>query len=141
MTKQKYPEPTVGLFIFNSKGEILLIKTHKWWGKYAVPGGKIELGETMEQTARREALEETGLKVFNLKFIHNEEMIFDKLFFKKKHYIFIDFSCQTKSSKVKLNDEAEDYVWIAPEEAIKLRNIEPYARKTINIYLENLKRS
>ncbi len=140
MSSQQFPEPTIGLFMFNPKGEILLIKTHKWRGKYAVPGGHIELGETMEQAAKREAQEETGLEVFNLNFIHNDEMIFDKLFFKKKHFIFLDFSCQTKSSKVKLNDEAEDYLWIVPEEAVKLRDIEPYAKRSIKIYLQNLKR-
>ncbi len=140
MSSQQFPEPTIGLFMFSPKGEVLLIKTHKWRGKYAVPGGHIELGETMEQAAKREAREETGLEVFNLNFIHNDEMIFDKLFFKKKHFIFLDFSCQTKSSKVKLNDEAEDYLWIVPEEAVKLRDIEPYAKRSIKIYLQNLKR-
>jgi len=140
MPSQQFPEPTIGLFIFNPKGEILLIKTYKWWNKYAVPGGHIELGETMEQAAKREAIEETGLRIFDLKFIHNDEMIFDKLFFKKRHYIFIDFSCQTKSLRVKLNDESEEYLWIKPERAIKLHNLEPYARRTIKIYLQELKR-
>ena len=139
MSTQQFPEPTVGLFIFNPKGEILLIKTHKWLGKYAVPGGHIELGETAEQAAKREAKEETGLDIYDLKFICWAEMIYDKLFFKKKHYVFIDYICKTKSTKVKLNDEAEDYLWIDPCEAVKLKTIEPYAKKTILVIANNVK--
>lgn len=91
----------------------------------------------MEEAAKREAKEETGLTISNLKFIHNDEMIFDKIFYKKKHYVFIDFSCQTKSTKVKLNHEAEDYLWIDPKKAVKLRGLEPYAKRTINLVLRS----
>jgi len=45
---QKYPEPRVGALIFNSKGEIFLMKSHKWNNKYCIPGGHVELGEIME---------------------------------------------------------------------------------------------
>lgn len=134
METQIYPEPTTGAFIFNPKGEILLIRTHKWHGKYAVPGGHIELGETMKQALKREVKEETGLDIFDIQPIYVAEMIYDQLFFKKRHYIFLDYFCRTKSIQVKLNDEAEDYLWIAPEKAIKLSTIEPYAKKTIRVY-------
>lgn len=136
MAAQKFPEPTVGLFIFNPRGEILLIKTHKWRNKLAVPGGHIELGETLEGTAKREAKEETGLTIYGLSFIHHDQMVYDKIFFKKKHYIFLDFSAKTKSTRVKLNDEAEDYLWLDPKKTVKLKNLEPYARRTIKIFLE-----
>ena len=45
MADQIFPEPTVGVFIFNQAGEILLLKSHKWPGKYVVPGGHVELGK------------------------------------------------------------------------------------------------
>ena len=136
--KQLFPEPTVGLFIFNPKGEILLVKTHKWKNKYGIPGGHIELHETTEQACHREAMEETGLAIYDLEFIRHDEYVFDKLFYKPKHFIFLDFACKTKSTKVVLNNEAQEYLWIKPEKAVKMSTLEPYAKKTIKIYLQRL---
>ena len=39
---KKTPIPTVGALIYNSKNEVLMIKTDKWSGKWGIPGGKIE---------------------------------------------------------------------------------------------------
>ena len=55
MPDQIFPEPTVGAFIFNTKGELLLLESHKWPGRYVVPGGHVELGERLEQALAREA--------------------------------------------------------------------------------------
>ncbi len=52
---QHYPEPTVGALIFDPAGHLFLMKSHKWGGQYVVPGGHVELGETLEATLRREA--------------------------------------------------------------------------------------
>ena len=131
---QQFPEPTVGALIFNLQREILLIRSYKWKGKYVIPGGHIELSETIEDALKREIKEETGLDIYDLKFISLQESIFDELFWKKKHFIFLDYSCQTSSDKVKLNSEGQNYIWVAPQEALKL-DIEPYSRKTIETYL------
>jgi 8-oxo-dGTP pyrophosphatase MutT (NUDIX family) len=50
--------------VFNGQGEILLQKRPD--GQWGVPGGLMELGESAEDTARREILEETGLEIGNL---------------------------------------------------------------------------
>ncbi len=57
---QVYPEPTVGALIVNKEGKILLTKSHKWFDKYTLPGGHIEVGETMKEAIIREVKEETG---------------------------------------------------------------------------------
>ncbi|EDS76522.1 NUDIX domain-containing protein [Clostridium massiliodielmoense] len=108
----KYPEPTVGAIIFNPHGEILLCKSHKWGNKYVTPGGHIELGEKMEDALKREILEETGLKIYDIKLISLKESIYSDTFHEKKHFIFIDYICKTDSSNVILNDEAEEYEWV-----------------------------
>lgn len=130
MTEQIFPEPTVGVFIFNPTGDLLLLKSHKWPGKYVVPGGHVELGERLEEAAIREAKEETGLDIYALKFINFQEFIYDPAFWKKRHFIFFDYACKTDSLAVKLNDEAEEHVWVKAEAALHL-DLDVYTRTSI----------
>ena len=135
MSEQNFPEPTVGVFIFNKKGELLLLQSHKWPGKYVVPGGHVELGETVESAVSREAFEETGLVVRNLRFLCWQEFIYDPSFWKPRHFIFFDYACETLSEEVQLNHEAEAYLWVEPIKASALP-IDAYTRVSINKYLE-----
>jgi nucleoside triphosphatase len=135
MSEQQFPEPTVGAFIFNTNGELLLLKSHKWPGKYVVPGGHVELGERIEDAAIREAKEETGLDVYDLEFINFQQFIYDPAFWKQRHFIFFDYACKTKDTEVTLNDEAEEYVWIDPHAALNLP-VDTYTRVSIEKYLE-----
>ncbi len=128
--KQQFPEPTVGALIFNPEGKIFLMKSHKWQGKYVIPGGHIELGEKMEEALKREIKEEAGLDIFGIKFLFFQEFIFDKAFWKMRHFIFFDFVCKTNSSKVTLNSEGQEYIWATLDEALKLP-VEPYTGRAI----------
>lgn len=69
-----------GVLITNKNNEILLIKRtdNNTWG---IPGGSLELGETFEEAAVREAYEETGLRVENLK-------LFEVFSGKEGHHIY-----------------------------------------------------
>ena len=135
MAEQIYPEPTVGTFIFNKAGELLLLKSHKWPGKYVVPGGHVELGETIEEAAIREAKEETGLDIYDLMFINFQEFIYDPSFWKKRHFIFFDYTCRTDSLEVKLNDEAQEHVWVKLDAALHLP-LDSYTRTSIEKIVE-----
>ena len=73
MGGQKYPEPAAGALIFNTEGKIFLMKSHKWHGQYVVPGGHIELGETIEEALKREVKEETDLDVHDVEFLVFQE--------------------------------------------------------------------
>ncbi|HUH98394.1 MAG TPA: NUDIX domain-containing protein [Anaerolineales bacterium] len=119
MAEQLFPEPTVGILIFNPRGELFLMKTHKWRGKYSVPGGHIELGESAIEAARREAKEETGLEVRDIDFLCWQECIYDEQFWKPRHFIFMDFTSKMDQGEVVLNDEAEEFVWIDPRTALQ----------------------
>lgn len=133
---QKYPEITVGALIFNPEGKILLIKSHKWKGKYTIPGGHIEYGETIEEALKREIKEETGLDIYDIEFVCIQEFIFDNAFWKKKHFIFLDYVCKTDSKDVKLNEEAEECAWFTLEEALNNPEVENYTKRLIRKYLK-----
>ena len=136
MGEQIYPEPTTGVFIFNAEGKLLPLKSHKWPGKYVIPGGHVELGERIEAAAQREAREETGLEVRDLQFICFQEFVYDPAFWKPRHYIFFDYACRIDSGEVRLNDEAEEYLWVEPERAFDLP-IDAYTRRSLEMYLKS----
>ncbi len=133
---QLYPEATVGALIVNEKGEVLIVRSKKWYDKYTVPGGHIELGERAEDAIRREVKEETGLDAEPVELLIVQQAIYSKDFHKHEHYIFMDYVLKAKSSRVELDGrELQDYVWIKPEEALKL-NLEEYTRNFVLKYLE-----
>lgn len=121
-----YPEPIAGAFMFNEKGEVLLVKSPKWYGKYICPGGHIEIGESFEDAVKREVKEETGLEVYDIKPLSVHNCVFSKEFYKKKHIVLLDFTCKAKPGKIVLNDEAEAYIWIKPADALKRNDLEHY---------------
>ena len=138
MADQIFPEPTVGVFIFNRQDELLLLKSHKWPGMYVVPGGHVELGERLEEAVLRETREETGLDIYDVEFINFQEFIYDPSFWKRRHFIFFDYAGRTDSTDVQLNDEAEEHVWVRLEEAIRLP-VDAYTRVSIDKLLERHK--
>lgn len=140
MAEQHFPEPTVGALIVNREGNIFLMKSHKWGGMYVIPGGHIELGERMEDALKREIKEETGLEIHDVKFLTFAEFIFDEVFWKKRHFIFFDFACKTDSSEVMLNEEAQEHIWVNPENALALP-VEPYTKAVIEEYLRKKSKS
>ena len=62
------PRVCVGVIVLNTKGEMLLLRSHKWKNQWVVPGGGVEWGERSEDTVKREVLEETGLRITDAQF-------------------------------------------------------------------------
>ncbi len=136
MTAQRYPEPTVGALIFNRDGKLFLMRSHKWHDRYVVPGGHIELGETTEEALRREVKEETNLEIYDIEFLCFQEFVYDPAFWKKRHYIFLDFTCRVDETDVILNHEAQSYAWVTLGEALS-RPIDPYTEYAIHQCIRN----
>lgn len=135
-TGQVYPEPTVGALIVNEEGKILLVKSHKWFDKFTLPGGHVEVGETIVEAVKREVKEEVGLDVEVGHMLLMQEAIFVPEFYKKRHFIFIDFACRSKGEQVKLDqDELQDYVWVYPGAAYNLK-LDSFTKKTIDKFME-----
>ena len=133
---QVYPEPTVGALIVNKEGRILLTKSHKWFDKYTLPGGHIEVGETMKEAVIREVKEEAGLDVEVAEMLLMQEAIFPEEFWKRKHFIFFDFLCKSRDQQVKLDGrELQEYVWEYPGAAFGLE-LDSFTRNTLEKYLQ-----
>jgi len=137
----EYPEPVVGAFILNDKNEILLINSPKWDNQYTVPGGHIEIGETIAETVIRETKEEVGIDVEFIKVFNHQENIFDPKFHTKKHFIFLDCLCKAKTFDIKLDGiEAVNSKWFKFDDALNLPNLAETARVPIkNKLLEIIK--
>jgi len=98
------------VIIRNKKNEILLLKriTQTGYNTWAPPGGHLEFGEDIIQSAKREVLEETGLKLNKLYFKGITNDIFKK---ENKHYVTIWFEAKTDAEKIKLSNEHSKYGW------------------------------
>lgn len=90
-------------------------------GTYALPGGHLEFGESPEECASREILEETGLQVKNLRFLTATN---DVLREDRKHYVTMFVVCERVSeeqeARVMEVDKCEGWEWISWEELLRL---------------------
>jgi ADP-ribose pyrophosphatase YjhB (NUDIX family) len=118
------PLVTVGGLIVAPDKDILLVRSKKWSDLYSLPGGKVEWGETRQEAFQREVLEETGLQITNIYFALVQDCIFSKEFWEKRHFVMHDFIAslhpQCKKEDVVLNDEAYEFLWTNPKQALSL---------------------
>ena len=123
MADAHIPLATVGALIFNSRGEALMIRTHKWSNKWGIPGGKIKWGETALAGLRREIKEETDLKVKNIRFVLVQDCIRSREFYKDAHFVLLNYicDCAANNPRVTLNEEGREFRWLALTEAKKLK--------------------
>jgi len=121
------PLATVGALIFNSKNEVLMIRTHKWSNRWGIPGGKIKWGETSGAALRREIHEETALKVSGIKFVLVQDCIHSKEFYRDAHFVLLNYTCRcvAKNPRVKLNDEGREFRWLKLAGAKRLKLNKP----------------
>ncbi len=115
--------------------EILLVKTHKWGNRYSIVGGKVRRNERLQQALLREVKEETLLKGEVGAHICTFDQIKNSGYYQRGvQHIFVDNIVKVKSKKITLNNEAQDYVWALPSEALTQLDIEPNARTTVELY-------
>jgi nucleoside triphosphatase len=134
--RQRYPEATVGALVVEPSGKILLVRSFKWGDKYSVPGGHIELGERAEDAIKREVKEEVGLDVKVGELLIVQQAIYPADFYRKDHYVFLDYVCHTKDTDVILDSrELQAYAWVDPKQALGFE-LEPYTRRFIEKYVE-----
>lgn len=114
------PVPGVGVAVV-ANGRVLLVKRGREPGRglWAVPGGKVELGETLTEAGKREVREETGLDVELGEVIWAGESIGpgDP---PEWHYVLVDFVAIPVSGEAVAGDDAAELGWFNAPEALDL---------------------
>jgi len=128
-SKSDRPVATVGAVIFDSQRRVLMIRTHKWSGLWGIPGGKIRYGEPALDALRREIKEETNLDIDRIEFVMVQDCIQSAEFYRDAHFILLNYTCQCVGEpKVTLNEEAQEFRWVTPQEAESMPLNQPTRR-------------
>lgn len=115
--KRLYPDqPIVGVgAVIISDGKIALIKrgNEPSKGKWTIPGGLVEVGETLEQAVIRETKEETGLDVENPRLIDVVSNVdLDENDIVKYHYVIIEYFVHVKNGTAQALSDAAELRWV-----------------------------
>jgi 8-oxo-dGTP diphosphatase len=110
-TQPKTPLLTADCVVFDAKGRVLLVrrKHPPFQGHYALPGGFVEIGETVEDACRRELLEETGAKAGTLRLVG---VYSDPRRDPRGHTCSVVFLTRVRQAKPTAGDDAAAAEWV-----------------------------
>lgn len=131
----KRPLVGVGIMITNAEGEVLLgLRTGAHGsGSWSFPGGHLEFGETIFETAKREVAEETGLIIDGCELVSvNDDLAYVAT--DGKHYLTLGVSgrYQGGEAKVMESDKCAEWRWF-PLDALPDNLFQPTARMIKNV--------
>jgi 8-oxo-dGTP diphosphatase len=111
--------------IINEKNKILLLRTAfdvpGWKGRWGLPGGLVEINETLGGGLKREVFEETGLKVKAGDLIGVNDYWLPRFEFKdgrvkRARFVVLTYQCQPYKGKVRLSEEHDQFMWTSRDE-------------------------
>jgi ADP-ribose pyrophosphatase YjhB (NUDIX family) len=111
-------------------GRVLIVRRARppAHGLYTLPGGGVELGETLEEAVIREVREETALEVEPIELAGFRQAIArDGGGRVERHFVILPFAAHWISGEVSLNEELAEAHWLAPDELAGLKTTEGLA--------------
>jgi 8-oxo-dGTP diphosphatase len=132
---REYPErPVVGVGgVVIARGRALLVRRGHppLEGEWSIPGGKLEVGETLVDAVQRELAEETGIEVRVGDLIEVFERIFpDGEGPPKYHYVIVDYLCEVIGGAARAGSDVTDVAWVEESELGKY-SLTPTATRVI----------
>lgn len=121
------------------EGRVLLVRRGKepLRGRWTVPGGTVELGETLEAAVVREVQEETGLEVAPREIV----TVFDRIDREgdrvRHHYVIVDYLCDYVSGALRAASDAEAVAFVAEAE-LPSYDLPP---KALDVVLDGFRRT
>jgi 8-oxo-dGTP diphosphatase len=144
MMKREFPgAPIVGVgaVIIDDERRVLVVRRGQepLQGQWSLPGGALELGESLTDGVRREVEEETGLTVEPLEILE----VFDHIAHMEDskrvrfHYVLIDYWCRVTGGVLACGSDATEARWARPEE-LKLGGRYPVLPFTLSVIEKGL---
>ncbi len=110
------PYLAVSAAIFRG-GRVLIVRRARppAYGLYTLPGGGVELGETLVAAVIREAGEETGLKIEPIALAgYREVIVRDAASRIERHFVILPFAARWIAGEIALNEELAEASWLDP---------------------------
>jgi mutator protein MutT len=132
---REYPDrPIVGVGgVVIADGKVLLVRraSEPLRGQWSLPGGGVELGETLEDGVRRELREETGLEVRIVEMVEAfERIVRDEAGRIRYHFVLVDYLCEPVAGEARAGSDVLDVAW-ATRDSLACFELPPKATSVI----------